>query len=194
MKIHHPGYAEPGWETWVGARLAIDQLPGRWPACDDRCAGLPHDQRLCLLLADLEVERASARGGDWWDYTTKVEVERDPEWVAVRPATETTPPEARLPRSTRLGAIATTDRLWDVILNPGSPVFEDLYDIIDGPFAGGQLVAVNFGPCDILKGLAGKLIVLDHPPARDPGTAAARLRDAAGALERGLPLEWSAAD
>ena len=150
MKIHHPDYAEPGWETWVGARLAIDQLPVEWPACDKRCVGLPHDPRLRLVLVDLEVQRTHARGGDWWDYARKVEVERDPEWVAVRPATETTPPEARLPRSTRIARIATTDRDWDVIFNPGTPVFEDLYEIIDGPFAGDQLVAVNFGPCDIL--------------------------------------------
>jgi hypothetical protein len=190
----HPRYGEPGWDAWLGARLAVERLPVEWPACNERCAGTSRDSDLRLVLADLEIERTNSRGGDWWDYGTKTEIERDPEWEAVRAATTQTPAEARLPRLTRLRRLATTDQEWSVILNPGTPIFEDLYEILDGSLAGGLLAAVKFGPSDIGAGLAGKLIVRDHPPARDPAATDLRLAEAAPALERGLPLESGVTD
>jgi hypothetical protein len=193
-RFKHPQYGEPGWDTWLAARLDIERLPVEWPACDERCSGVPHDPDLRLILADLEIERTHRRGGEWWDYARKTEIERDPEWESVRAATTQTPAEARLPRLTRLRRLAATDREWSVILNPGTPVFEDLYEILDGPLAGGMLVAVEFGAIDIGAGLAGKLIVQDHPPARDPLATEHRLAEAAPALDRGLPLEKDAAD
>jgi hypothetical protein len=185
----HPRYGEPGWDTWLGARLAVESLPVEWPACDERCSRIPHDPDACLVLADLEIERTHRRGGDWWDYGRKTEIERDPEWQAVQAAKAETPSEARLPGLTRLRRLATTDREWSVIYNPGTPIFEDLYEILDGPFRGGLLVTVKFGPSDLRAGLAGKMIVQDHPPARDPAATERRLAAVAPALERGLPLE-----
>jgi hypothetical protein len=63
-----------------------------------------------------------------------------------------------------------------------------------GPLAGGQLIAVGSGPSDLLAGLAGKMIVPDHPSARDASAGEERLAAVAGALRRGLPLEWTTPD
>jgi hypothetical protein len=140
-----------------------------------------------MVLADLEIERTPRRGGQWWDYHSRPEIERDPEWAPLGVADQTA--TQRLARGTRLRRVATTDRMWDVLYNPGTPVFENLYEILDGPLAGGQLVAVRFGPSDIEVGLAGKMVVQDHPPAWDPGVAELRLSAAAAAVEQALRLE-----
>jgi hypothetical protein len=154
----------------------VESLPDAWPACDDRCGGRrPHDRDLRVVLADLNVVQTHRRDGGWWHCGVKTEIEREPEWEAVGPATAETPAEARLPRLTRLRCIATTDCSWGAICHPLTPVFEDLHEILDGPFAGGQLVTVRYRPSDIDSGLAGKLVVPDHPPARDPGAADRRL-------------------
>jgi hypothetical protein len=51
--------------------LAIEELPGDWPPCDERCNGSAHDPDLRLVAADLELERTSARGATWWEYGSK---------------------------------------------------------------------------------------------------------------------------
>jgi hypothetical protein len=185
----HPRYGEPSWEAWLGARLAVEDLPAEWPACDERCSGVAHDPDLRLVVADLEIRPTRPRGGDWWDHARKAEIEHEPEWEAVRAATTGTRAPARLPRLTQLRRLATTDDVWSVLLNPATPIFEDLYLILDGLHAGDLLVSVSFGPSGIEEGLAGKLIVQDHPPARDLRATVNRLAEAAPALSRGLPLE-----
>jgi len=160
------------WKTWPGTQRATEALTLTWPPCDARCNGSPHDPDLRLLLADLEVDWTPARGGDWWDMRRKTEIERRPERFAVRPATEETPPESRLPRLTRLRRIASTDGTWGAFSRHAHKlVVEDLFEIGDGPF-GGQLVAIQSGPAEDAAWLAGKMIVLDHAPARDPAATA----------------------
>jgi hypothetical protein len=170
-----PPYGTPAWTAWIERRLKVEHAPSAWPPCDERCGVVAHDPDVFLVLGDLEVASTHARGGGWWNYHHPQELEREPEWEAVAAAKSSCPADRTLPRATRLRRLATTDDEWDCIYNPGVPVFEALYDIIDGPFRGAQLVAVVFGPSTIAKGCAGKLIVPDHPPAHDPTALTERI-------------------
>jgi hypothetical protein len=194
--VHRPNPGHPNWNAWVAERLVIESLPDAWPTCDRRCE-LHHDPAAFVALVDLEVApaRPSRDGGIWWwDQPRGTTIEREPLWKATRPATEHTPTQARLLRITRLRPIARTDETWDIVAAPAWLEHEVLYEILDGPLAGGQLIAVGSGPSDLLAGLAGKMIAPDHPPARDASAAEERLAAVAGALRRGLPLEWTTPD
>ena len=158
------------------------------PRCDARCA-LPHAANGWLVLADLELEPTPRRGDDWWNRQHPAPLEHEPQWLAVRPAEADTPPDRRLPSATRLRRLGATDRAWQIMAFPGDLAIEALYEILDGPFAGGQLVAIQEGPSDIHRGLAAKLIVFDHPPAHDAGVPEARLKRMREAVAAGLALE-----
>jgi hypothetical protein len=175
-----PEAEDPGFDDWVRARHAIEGL--RLASGGSRRLGQGDD---AVAAADLElVPSRPTRGGSWWNADEPVELEHEPIWDVLRPAVlagsdgaDPRPAAEMLPAGTRLRVIARTDTYWTRIVHEQRE--EMLLDILDGPLAGDQCVAIQEGPSDAATGLAGQLIT--GPVADLPGFAAA-------VLEVGLPL------
>jgi hypothetical protein len=112
------------------------------------------------------------------------ELEHDPIWDVLRPVAmagaegaDAHPAAALLPAGTRLRVVARTDRYWTRVVYEQRE--ELLLDILDGPLAGGQCVAVQEAPSDAATGLAGQLIT---GPLADPASFARAV------LRAGTPL------
>lgn len=176
---------DPGFEAWLRARHAIDRL--RAAAGGLRRLGRGDE---VVAAADLElVPTQPTRGGAWWDMSEPREMEHEPIWDVLRPAAVATaegadphPAAALLAAGTRLRVVARTDAYWTRVVYEQRE--ELLLEILDGPQAGGQCVAVQEAPSDAGTGLAGQLITAQ---SGDLGAFAARV------LERGLPLFAEAA-
>jgi hypothetical protein len=175
---------------WLGARLAIGELPRLMlPPCDLRCAGVRHDPDHFVALTDLALDPASRRVGSWWagwNETLEAMHQSGRVWYAGAPAMPVTPRGRRLFSATRLLRISTTDPRW--VTYHDAPQ-ETLYRVMNGQHRGDSVVAVTFGPSPLLPALAGALIAPDHPPARDPQIAIRMLAAGWAAVERGLPYE-----
>jgi hypothetical protein len=175
-----PQPEDPGFDAWVRARRAIDGL--RLAAGGSRRLG-PGDE--AMVAADLELVPARpTRGGPWWSMDEPVEREHEPIWDVLRPAAvagmegaDPRPAAAILEAGTRLRVVARTDTYWTRVVYEQRE--ELLLDIIDGPLAGGQCVAVQDAPSDAAMGLAGQLVT---------GLVADPEAFAAAVLRAGLPL------
>jgi len=175
---------------WVSARLTIGELQRRYlPRCDERCRHAPHDAHAFVVMADLVLDPTEPRRLSWWEAWTD-SLQRSQRlqeiWYAGAPVLADSPDALRLPAGTRLTRLTATDPYW---VHYDAADQEVLYRIEDGPHAGDALIAASFGLSPLLPGLAGALIAPDHPPARDPDTAAAMLAAGWAAVERGLPFE-----
>jgi hypothetical protein len=182
---------DPGASSvWLSARLTIGELPRRFlPRCDERCRDVPHDPHAFVVLADLVLDPTEARRLSWWEAWTET-LQRDQRmqdiWYAGAPVLRDSPAAQTLAAGTKLTRMTATDPYW---VHYDTVDQEVLYRIEDGPLAGDQLIASSFGLSALLPGLAGALIAPDHPPARDPNTAARMLAAGWAAIERGLPYE-----
>lgn len=171
---------DPGFDDWIRARYAIDRL--RAAAGGPRRLG-PGDE--VVAAADLELVAAQpTRGGAWWNMEAPRDLEHEPIWDVLRPSAVASaegadphPAAAVLPAGTSLRVLARTDRYWTRVVYEQRE--ELLLEILDGPLAGGQCVAVQEAPSDAATGLAGQLVTAAVP---DLGAFAA------GVLRAGLPL------
>lgn len=182
---------DPGASSvWLSARLTIGELPRRFlPRCDERCHNVPHDPHAFVVLADLVLDPTEARRLSWWESWTESlqRAQRMQDiWYAGAPVLRDSPAAQTLTAGTRLTRMTATDPYW---VHYDTVDQEVLYRIEDGPHAGDALIASSFGLSALLPGLAGALIAPDHPPARDPNTAARMLAAGWAAIERGLPYE-----
>jgi hypothetical protein len=176
---------DPGFDAWIAARYAIDRL--RQGCGGSRRLG-PGDEATASADLDLVTTRPT-RGGAWWQMDNPVELEHEPIWDVLRPTAlraaagaDTRSVSAVLAAGTRLRVVARTDRYWTRVVYEQRE--ELLIDILDGPLAGGQCVAVQESPSDAGTGLAGQLIT---GPVADPAAFAAMV------LGAGLPLAIEAA-
>jgi hypothetical protein len=175
-----PDIGAPGFATWAHARHEIDSLREK--------AGGPRWLRrdsVAVVTADLELIPVSLDDMEpgWWNVADPTPLEREPLWLALRPAGHGA--RVVLAAGTRLVHVARTDPHWTRLQ---FQMREDaLFDILDGPLAGQQCVAVQEGPSDAATGIAGQLITA---PLDDPATFAARvLSSAAPLLALTSPLE-----
>ena len=170
----------PGFDPWVRARPPTPRLP---PTRGGAGRLTPGDE--AVVAADLElVPTRPMRGGAWWSMDDPQELEREPIWDVVRPVAvsgmdgmDPHPAAAVLPAGTRLRVVARTDTYWTRVVYEQRE--ELLLEILDGPLAGGQCVAVQESPSDAATGLAGQLVT---GPVADPAAFAAAV------LRAGLPL------
>jgi len=184
---HRPAAA---YAEWLSARLTVGELQRLLlPGCDDRCQSRFHEPDAFVALADLALDPAPARPASWWeDWNAAMERRHQtkPIWFAGAPALPATPDDQRLPAGSELLRIASTDPYW---VHYDHVNRETLFQVASGPLEGERLVAVTFGHSALLPGLAGALIVPDHPPARDPAIADRLLAAGWAAVRRGLPHE-----
>jgi hypothetical protein len=175
---------------WLSARLTVGELQRLLlPPCDERCQSRFHEPDAFLVLADLALDRAPARPVSWWeDWNAAMEQRHQarPMWFAGAPALGDTQEDQRLPAGTELIRVTSTDPYW---VHYEHVSRETLFQVASGPMEGEHLVAVTFGHSALLPGLAGALIVPDHPPARDPVVADRILAAGWAAVRRGLPHE-----
>jgi hypothetical protein len=179
------GYAE-----WLSARLTVGELQRLLlPPCDERCHSRFHEPDAFVVLADLALDHAPARPASWWeDWNAAMERRHQakPMWFAGAPALGDTRDDQRLVTGSELIRVTSTDPYW---VHYEHVSRETLFQIASGPLEGQHLVAVTFGHSALLPGLAGALIVPDHPPARDPSVADRMLAAGWAAVRRGLPHE-----
>ena len=176
--------------VWLSARLSIGELQRRFlPGCDDRCRNAPHDPHAFVVISDLVLDPTEARRLSWWEsWTDSLQraQRRNEIWFAGAPVLPDSPDAQRLAAGTRITRLTATDPYW---VHYDAVDQEVLYRIEEGPHRGDALIAASFGLSALLPGLAGALIAPDHPPARDPDTAAGMLAAGWAAVERGLPFE-----
>lgn len=176
--------------VWLSARLTIGELQRRFlPRCDERCQDVTHDPHAFVVVADLVLDPTEPRRLSWWEaWTDSLQRAQRLQdiWYAGAPVLPDSPDALRLSAGTRLTRLTATHPYW---VHYDSVDQEVLYRIDDGPHAGDALIAASFGMSPLLPGLAGALIAPDHPPARDPDTAARMLAAGWAAVERGLPFE-----
>jgi hypothetical protein len=178
--------------AWLSARLSVGELQRLMlPPCDERCRSKPHLPDAYVALADLALDPTQPRSASrWegWNATLERQHQSGRLLFAGTPANGATRPDRRLKAGTRLTRIAATDPFW---VHYDAVARETLFRIASGRHEGDTLIAVTFGPSPLLPGLAGALIVPDHPPVRDAVVAARLLAAGWAAVERGLPYEES---
>jgi hypothetical protein len=176
--------------TWLSARLTIGELQRLLlPGCDERCQPRFHEADAYVVLADLALDPAAARPASWWeDWNAAMERRHQakPIWFAGAPAMGDTPEHQRLPAGSELLRVTSTDPYW---VHYDHLSRETLFQVASGPLEGERLIAVTFGHSALLPGMAGALIVPDHPPTRDPAVADRLLAAGWAAVRRGLPYE-----
>jgi hypothetical protein len=175
---------------WLSARLTVGELQRLLlPGCDARCQSRFHEPDAFVVLADLALDPAPARPTSWWeDWNAAMERRHQakPIWFAGAPALGATRDDQRLPLGSELLRITSTDPYW---VHYDHVNRETLFQVASGPLEGERVVAVTFGHSALLPGLAGALIVPDHPPARDPAVVDRLLAAGWAAVRRGLPYE-----
>ena len=176
--------------AWLSARLSVSELQRLMlPPCDERCRSKPHLPDAYVALADLALDPTQPRSAarwEGWNETLEREYQSGRLLFAGTPANGATRPDRRLKVGTRLTRITATDPFW---VHYDAVARETLFRIASGRHEGDTLIAVTFGPSPLLPGLAGALIVPDHPPVRDALVAARFLAAGWAAVERGLPYE-----
>jgi hypothetical protein len=179
-----------GSRVWLSSALTIAELPRLMlPGCDQRCPGHSHDPSQFVVLADLALDPAEARPAGWWEgwnESLDQEYAAVPTWYAGAPALVGTSVDRRLRAGTGLRRVTVTD---PHLVHHDVVAQETLFRIAGGPRAGEALIAATFGVTPLLPGLAGILLVPDHPPVRDPAIAVRLLVAGWAAVERGLPYE-----
>jgi hypothetical protein len=177
-------------DIWLSARLSISELPRvLLPRCDERCREAPHDPHAFVVLGNLALDVAEPRRTSWWESwndTLQRDLRAARLWYAGSPVLPDTPAARQLRAGTRLRRWAATDPYW---VHYDTMDQEVLFRVESGPMEGDAVIAVSFGLSPLLPGLAGALIVPDHPPARDPDVAARFLAVGWATVERGLPFE-----
>jgi hypothetical protein len=180
----------PASSIWLSARLSISELPRvLLPRCDDRCAQVPHEPHVFVVLANLALDVADVRRTSWWESwndTLQRDLRATRTWYAGSPVLPDAPALHQLAAGTRLRRMATTDPYW---VHYDTMDQEVLFRIESGLHEGEALIAVSFGLSPLLPGLAGALIAPDHPPARDPDVGVRMLAVGWATIERGLPFE-----
>ncbi len=176
--------------VWLSARLSVSELQRLMlPACDERCRSSPHRPEAYVVLADLALDPTQPRSASrWegWNGTLQREYQSGRILFAGTPANAATRPDRRLKSGTRLTRVTATHPFW---VHYDAVPREMLFRIASGRHTGDALIAVTFGASPLLPGLAGALIVPDHPPVHDPMVAERFLAAGWAAVERGLPYE-----
>jgi hypothetical protein len=176
--------------TWLSARLTVGELQRLMlPGCDERCRARPHHPDKFVVLADLALDPTPPRSTlrwEGWNGTLQRRYQSGRIMFAGTPANPATRPDRRLKAGTRLVRIASTDPFW---VHYDAVARETLFRIASGRHEGDTVIAVTFGTSPLLPGLAGALIVPDHPPVHDPAVAVRFLAAGWAAVERGLPYE-----
>jgi len=176
--------------AWLSARLSVGELQRLMlPPCDERCRSIPHRADAYVVLADLALDPTPPRSTSrWegWNATLERQYQSGRLLFAGTPANAATRPDRRLKRGTILTRITSTDPFW---VHYDAVPRESLFRIATGRHEGDTLIAVTFGSSPLLPGLAGALIVRDHPPVHDPMVASRFLAAGWAAVERGLPHE-----
>lgn len=176
--------------AWLSARLSVSELQRLMlPPCDGRCRSSPHRPDAYVVLADIALDPTQPRSQSrWegWNATLQREYQSGRILFAGTPANAATRPDRRLKAGTRLTRVTATDPYW---VHYDAVPREMLFRIASGRHTGDTLIAVTFGSSPLLPGLAGALIVPDHPPVHDPMVAERLLAAGWAAVERGLPYE-----
>jgi hypothetical protein len=176
--------------AWLSARLSVGELQRLMlPPCDERCRSIRHRADAYVVLADLALDPAEPRSTSrWegWNATLERQHQSGRLLFAGTPANAATRPDRRLKRGTLLTRITSTDPFW---VHYDAVPRETLFRIATGRHEGDALIAVTFGSSPLLPGLAGALIVPDHPPVHDAMVANRFLAAGWAAVERGLPHE-----
>ena len=176
--------------AWLSARLSVGELQRLMlPPCDERCRPVPHRADAYVVLADLALDPTQPRSAprwEGWNATLERQHQSGRLLFAGTPANAATRPDRRLKRGTLLTRITSTDPFW---VHYDAVPRETLFRIASGRHEGDTLIAVTFGSSPLLPGLAGALIVPDHPPVHDAMVATRFLAAGWAAVERGLPHE-----
>ena len=176
--------------AWLSARLSVSELQRLMlPPCDARCRSSPHRPDAYVVLADIALDPTQPRSQSrWegWNATLQREYQSGRILFAGTPANAATRPDRRLKAGTRLTRVTATDPFW---VHYDAVPREMLFRIASGRHRGDTLIAVTFGSSPLLPGLAGALIVPEHPPVHDAMVAERLLAAGWAAVERGLPYE-----